>query len=353
MTKLFIAPHKNSEQELFLISSHFNRRDTESTLFNSKMPDNFKYENFSFVEDVISADYILIPHNVKALTPETTQYLDQVRVLGQKNNKKIIVFIGGDMSHNVYIDDMIVFKGSQYKYLQRSNEIIVPPFVEDLSDHGATILRNKSVKATIGFCGWAGTASIKQFIKYHIKNFLLNTEKILTFNFILEVHKKGIYFRRKAIRILSHSKLIKTNFIIRNTFSASKKTISLDPAQARKEYTENILTSDFILAPKGDGNFSVRFYEVLTLSRIPLLIDTETVLPLEHIIDYSKFIVRVDYKDIKKLPEIISEFYSRLSSEEFNHMQLAARDAFRQYLRYDAFFTYIFSGPLERLLIKR
>ncbi len=351
-TKLFLAPPISGLHELHLIASYFGRDDGSNTLFTSKNPANFAYKNFSFTENILEANYILIPNSIKKLDQNIQNYLDSVRSLAKRHNKKVIVFIGGDLSHDVFIDDMIVFKGSQYKYMMRSNEIIVPPFAEDLLEGDQLTIRKKSKntnqKPVVGFCGWAGFANVPQLIKYHARNLLINFQKI--FRPHLEVHKKGLYFRRKAIQILQKSQLVSTNFIIRNSFSANTKTISLDPVQARKEYKENIISSDFVLTPKGDANFSVRFFEVLTLGRIPILIDTETVLPLENVIDYSEFMLKVNYRDLKKLPEIISEFYANLTPDQFSIMQHKAREAYELYLRYDRFFSYVFSGPVERLL---
>ena len=100
-----------------------------------------------------------------------------------------------------------------------------------------------------------------------------------------------------------------------------------------------MVNSDFVLCPKGDGNYSVRFYEALSLGRIPILIDTDMVLPLEETLDYSKFILRVDHADMHRLEDIVADFYEALSNEEFQAMQMEAREAFATHLRYDSFFN--------------
>jgi len=99
--------------------------------------------------------------------------------------------------------------------------------------------------------------------------------------------------------------------------------------------------SDFALSIKGDGNFSLRFFEALSLGRIPLFVNTDCVLPLENIIDYKKFVVFVDHKDIKRIDVILSDFYKNLSDDDFVEMQKQAREAFEKYLRIDSFFKLI------------
>jgi len=143
--------------------------------------------------------------------------------------------------------------------------------------------------------------------------------------------------------VLNRSSLIETNFILRKFYSCHTDTLKIPPETARQEYIENMIDSDFVLAPKGDGNFSMRFYEALSLGRIPILIDTETILPLENVIDYDSFILRVNYKNINKLDKIIADFYNQITNKEFIEMQKRARENFEKYLRIDAFFNYAFS----------
>jgi hypothetical protein len=135
--------------------------------------------------------------------------------------------------------------------------------------------------------------------------------------------------------------LITTNFIIRRSYSGTAKTAELDLAQARSEYIENILGSDLVLCAKGDGNFSVRFFEALSLGRVPLLIDTDCPLPLSGLINYDEFIVRVDYRELAKLPTIVAEVYKNWSAEDYEIKQRRAREVFEQYLQIDKFFSLV------------
>ena len=52
--------------------------------------------------------------------------------------------------------------------------------------------------------------------------------------------------------------------------------------------------------------FSYRFYEALNMGRVPILIDTDTELPFERIIDWSKFIIKVKEDQIDQLPDLIN-----------------------------------------------
>ncbi|HWB33885.1 MAG TPA: exostosin family protein [Candidatus Paceibacterota bacterium] len=349
-TKIHVAAKVIGEPVLFLIESwekDFTQHDS-STIFINALPKDWGYKNFILNSSPEDADYILAPHAVRRMDDKGAQYVDDMRAYAKKYGKELIIFTGGDLQHDVYIDDAIVLKGSQYRPLLRDNEILVPAFVEDLTDTRPVEIRHKSDKPIVAFCGFAGINTRAGWAKFYLRNALIDLKATLTGTPSLRTFKRGIYFRRKAMRALERDPRIETRFIIRNTFSGNAGTISLDPTQARTEYLENMRDCDFMLAPKGDGNFSLRFYEALSMGRIPLFIDTDAVLPLEDVIDYSNFMLRVPYTELARLPDIVAEFYDSLSDEKFVEMQRLARAAFAQYLRYDAFFSYLFGTRLAR-----
>jgi hypothetical protein len=266
-------------------------------------------------------------------------YLDQVRAMAAQAGKRIVVVPSSDYSHRVQIPDMIAINGSQYRYLKGDNEIIGPYFSEDLGTMFNVPPRQKAEVPTIGFCGWAGFAAWNLLLRYHVKNFLTNCAALLTLDSRKLLHKPGVYWRRRSMRALAGSPLVKTNFLVRSSFSGSTKTISLDPAQARQEYIDNMIGSDLILSPKGDANASVRFFEALSMGRIPLLIDTEMCLPYEDRIAYDDIVIRVDWRDVGRLPEIVRQKWDAISPQRYIDMQLKAREMYLTYLRYDAFFN--------------
>lgn len=339
--KVFIADRiDGNTEDVFLITSLLkqNSKNTKS-LFSPEY--SFKY-SINIVKELKDSDCILLPTPIYKRNSLELDYIQKWAKIDL--NKKVCVFIGGDLSHDYFIDipNVIVLKTTQYKFLMRDNEIIIPPICDDIGSLNKINFRSKSDMPIIGFCGWAGFSSRIQYFKYLIKNILNSIKSIILFNSNIRVFKKGLYFRRLAVSVLNASNKVKTNFIIRKSFSGNARTISISPEQARNEYINNIINSDFVLAPKGDANYSVRFFEALSLGRIPILIDTDVCLPMEDKIDYSKCILRISYKDINKLPDIVADFYGSISDEEFIKMQKSAREVFEKYLRYDSFFNSLF-----------
>jgi hypothetical protein len=317
---------------LEILNPNFGFKKRKNIFGDKDVFDDFNEKIVEVVDDPAQCDFILIPHSIFRVS-KNKEYVDGLIKISKDFSKKIIIFAIGDSTEVVDIPNSIVIRTSQYKSLKKDNEIIVPAYATDLSYEKPIEYRNKSQKPVIGFCGWAKTGGIKQKILFLIKNYF----------FLRNALKQGLYFRKKAISILSKSKLVDAKFIIRSSYSASEKTIELDAKKAREEYRKNMIESDFILSPKGDGNFSVRFYEALSLGRIPILIDTDCPLPMEDKIDYSKFILKVNHKDISKIDKIVVDFYSSLSDDEWRDMQTEAKKAFDQHLRIDVFLRYIFN----------
>jgi hypothetical protein len=123
-------------------------------------------------------------------------------------------------------------------------------------------------------------------------------------------HKNSISFcgqltplRHSIVTKLNELK-VPTDFIYRKGFWAPEVESKI---KARKEYYKNLLSSKYALCMRGSGNFSFRFYEALCFGRIPILIDTDTVLPFSSIIDWNKYIIFLKQEDIHTLPNILEK----------------------------------------------
>lgn len=296
--------------------------------------------NFDFIKLVNNpdqADFFVLPHNYfslhKIIGKEKDRYLNNLARAAKRHDKKIIVLAMADSDEEIPIRSAIIFRYSQYGYKKKDDEIITPFYgapahsPDFLSAREKIwqniILRNKTEKPTVSFCGWAGFPSVWRRLTYGSKILWALLNKHLLGNKYAELHLHGIYWRRKALTALANSKLLKTNFIIRKSYSAQK-----DLAGAEKEYVENIINSDFVLCPKGNGNGSIRFFETLSLGRIPILINTDCILPLADKINYKDIVVSVDHDNLGCLEKRILEFYNSLSNEEFQNRQRLARRAF-------------------------
>ncbi|MFH0851556.1 MAG: exostosin family protein, partial [Candidatus Peregrinibacteria bacterium] len=192
----------------------------------------------------------------------------------------------------------------------------------------------------IGFCGWAQYKNAKNAIGSFLQALPHETYALLTGYPQSQSFIKGLYLRRRILARLSRSALIRTNFLLRSSHSAHAKTIRLDPVQARREYIDNMLASDFALCIRGDGNYSLRFYEALSLGRVPILLNTDVRLPLEGVVEYSAFVLKIHIADLKRIDEIVADFWARQTDQSWFLMQIEARNAFEKYLSAPRFLAY-------------
>lgn len=287
------------------------------------------------------AKAILLQNNFRLMTPESVAYIKKYADLAEQHGILVYIFCFGDFTDNLYFDPRVkVFRLSVYRSELTSKDIVTPTFTED---HGreSVVVRHKIELPRVSFCGMGSFPSWKGWVKYFLKNILWDLRALG--NPHVRAKKIGVYWRRAMMHACEKSPLLTTHFIIRRTFSGLKRTIEVDPKVARKEYLDSIIESDFILAPKGDGNYSNRFLKTLSLGRIPVVADTDIVLPLEDVIDYSKIMVRVPMNEVQNTAQYIRAFYDTLTDEEWQDRQRMARKAFEDYLRTDSFFRYFFS----------
>ena len=342
MIKCFVPPPLPTHATLPLFYFRFEPNNKINFLFKEAVPRNFFEEKIIFSEEPSQADIFILPNNFTHLDESASEYIGRYADMGEKHGKQVFVFSCGDLSDSLQFDPRVrVFKYSLYRSAQRANEISAPTLTVDIGEMGLQ-LRAKSQKPTVSFCGRADFASVRELCVAWAKRIPLELRGIL--DPLARARIRGIFWRRSCLRACERSPLLNSLFIMRKTFSGAEKTIELDPVQARKEFIDSLINTDFVLAPKGDGNYSNRFLESLSMGRIPVLLDTDTVLPLESEIDYSKITVRVPMSRVKAIPEFVKEFYDSLSDQQWAERQHLARETYEKFLRQDRFFESYFNG---------
>jgi hypothetical protein len=206
----------------------------------------------------------------------------------QNNNyeKKYLIFFTSDYNDELDIpSNFIIYRTGFYKSKKKFNEFIFPVlFCNDLNYSKLTDILPvyKSNKPKISFRGC-----------YHT------------------------YFMREHwLLYLNNSNLLDCNFI--NTYSFRNGTID--------DLIENLNNSEFCFCPRGTGNFSMRFYETLYFSRIPVIIDSDIMLPFENFIEWNKYIVIS--KTIEELPQKIIDFWN---NNDIYEVQLNCKKLYNEY----------------------
>jgi hypothetical protein len=96
----------------------------------------------------------------------------------------------------------------------------------------------------------------------------------------------------------------------------------------RREHFDLMLRSRFVLNPRGYAVMSRRIYETMAHGRIPVLISDHLRLPLERVIDYRRFLVRVPEREVENTGDYIRRFEREHDLAEASR---AARQAYCAY----------------------
>ncbi len=341
MLNLFVGPEKEGVGITRLLSKYRGTQKVSSQLFQPiEVPVR---DIFNIVDSIDASDAILFPHDYASVMYDSG-FIETYQELSKVHKKKIIVFSLSDRDIFVPLENAIILRTSAYRYKLRPNEIIVVPFIEDLGAMYGVVFRNKENKTpTVGFTGLASWPNVSSRVIAHIRQIQLFLRTFISGRKEFLAHTQGIFLRRKAISALEASQHVRPIVTIRHSFSGLARTIGLDPEKARSEYIQTMQESDFCLAPKGDGNYSLRFYEALSLGRIPVLVDTETVLPFEDRIKYDDVIIRVPMQDVKNIGNIIADEYTHMTKDEFIQRQQKARKIFEEFLKPEKFYTTLFN----------
>ncbi|MDX2097388.1 MAG: exostosin family protein [Leptolyngbyaceae cyanobacterium bins.59] len=263
----------------------------------------------------------------------------QLYYKAREYQKPVAVFFRGDRSHeSIPLKEAIVFREGLYQSRRSAHDFALPAFSEDIAPQWSsqhTNIRPKQPKPTVGFCGLVGTWKLKQLAGLGAYQALM----LATQGRLDASPYKGEILRTKALATLQQHQGIETNFILRQESVFLGRADDESREKHRNEYVQNLRSSDYILCCRGSGNFSFRFYETLCMGRIPVLINTDCVLPFDSQIDWRNHAVWVEEKELHRLPEKILEFHNSLSPQEFTNLQIECRRLWEKWLAPEGFFA--------------
>jgi len=253
--------------------------------------------------------------------------------LAEKYNKPIIIFYINDSSEDINIKNAYIFRTSFYKQTKKNNEFAMPVWVEDFNAkyfNKKLLIRKKQNIPTVSYCGY--TKTWKDRVKYFIgKDYGIWRE-----------------IRYKAVKILQQNKGLRTNFIIRKSFwggafdlknnNIKEQELENIRLKIHNEYIANLVKGDYALVTRGNGNFSIRFYEVLSMGRIPVFINTDCVLPYDEYIKWKNLCVWVEDHEINNTAEKIIDFHNNISDQDFEDLQKIIYQTYTEWISPNGFF---------------
>ncbi len=258
----------------------------------------------------------------------------------EKNGKHIVIFGTRDYPAKIRNKNVVLFESAG---LNSRNTVLyhsgLPFFINDYMDiycQGTATFRHKRDVPSIGFCGQSNNSIIKQVWRasknnYHKINYHLGIEKWEPPPF------ETTSFRGRVLNAFDDDRL-ETNFIVREKMRAGDPKIQSEQNRNKLAFIKNILESDYTICMRGHGNYSIRFYETLSLGRIPIFIDTDCLLPFQDEIDYKSLFPWIDVKDLPYAAEILLEFHNNLSNDEFINLQEKCRNLWLEHMTKDGFY---------------
>lgn len=311
----------------------------EESLFAKEMFDAHSFDTalYTVTDDLASADMVLAPYRHNWLLDNDPALLHECERVAREAGKLLLIDGMGDIERPLRIKNAYILRIGGYRFIPEPGRIQVPASADDLLERcvgGQLRIREKREGIpVIGFAGWAHLSSYQR-ARTVLKELPIRAGGLLDSRY--RAMQKGVLWRERALAALKGSPLVSLNLKERRTFSGSAKTAQADLRLLRQEFVDTLLASDYCLDVRGDANASTRLFEILSLGRIPVIVDTERNFPFSDAVDYRIFSLMVDFRDISKLPRIIADFHANLSPEKFAEMQRNARSAFVEHFRIDA-----------------
>lgn len=318
---------------------------TGDSLFAKEFFDSYQFDTnyYSLAENSANADMVFAPYRHNWLLQHDPALLEECADIARRAGLPLLIDGVGDVEYPVGIENAYILRIGGYRFIQEPGRIQIPSVTDDLLTHcagGVLQTRSKRVgkKPVVGFAGWAQLTPL-QTLRTILKELPIRFRGL--FDSRYRAMTKGVLWRARTIAILKQSSLVELNLKERSSFSGSSKTAEGDLRVLRQELVDVILASDYCLDVRGDANESNRLSEILSLGRIPLIVDTERNLPFADALDYDEFSLRVDFRDVGQLPERVATFHTAIAPERFESMQKRAREVFLSHFRIDALMPHI------------
>ncbi len=285
----------------------------------------YEYGPDDFAQHGLTADLLpLIHQKFKNLD-------DMCRLTG----KPLVVIYLRDSPDPLPLSNAVIFRSSLRASNRQQNEFAYPPDVGKRlyrASHGRLPLP-WTLKPSVGFRGqlWpmkkGSTLEWRYDIQRSFQKMGLRSPWPIKSNF-------GYLARARAFNTLDYDKRVDFD----GTASTLNDVINIP---SRYAYVKNILGNQYNLVASGHGNYSFRFYEVMSAARIPLFINTDCVLPLEELIPFKSMLAWVEEKEVHKVVDKLLDFHQAQNDNSLAAKQQALRATWETYFADHNYFRHI------------
>lgn len=308
-------------------------RPHERDLMFAKYIDRANYVEVDSIKDCQVAIY---PQRV--FNPETLEFdpgVYNAAEIARKHNKPLIIDATSDSDTHLNIPSAHILRCGLYKSLQQPFETECPFWSNYRSKAklDALEISPKPQKPAVGFCGT--TSSIgklsnltKWLTSKAIVQFYLSQGKRASKIDIRLREGMSLKLRETAIELLTRDPRIDSNFKLTNKNKSYYCQDEANRVLLEDLFVENTSKSDYVLCVRGTGNYSGRFYMALNAGRIPVVIDTDLVIPFEDKLN----LVKVPINSLHRIGDIILEHFKNTTSQDFEKIKSQNREAYYRYL---------------------
>ena len=312
---------------------------------------NFYTPYYNLEDNIEEADIAILPLEYGFMLKNYNKYVDLFFNKAKSFNKPIWIYSGGDYGISIEEKGVYNFRLGGFKSKLNKRTIILPSFVTDPYNNnlkGNFLTIKKEPVPKIGFVGHAKESIIK-YIKEFVIFLGINLKRLFKIEYAdYQSFYPSSIKRAKYLKYLQSSSIIHTNFIFRDKYRAGIK-VEEDKANTTKEFFKNIFENPYTFCVRGGGNFSVRFYETLAVGRIPVLLDTDCLLPLDGKINWQKHCLIVDENKYRSIAQEIVDFHNDLSDTAFLKLQESNRELWKDFLTRHSFFKVIHDQFISKI----
>ena len=241
-------------------------------------------------------------------------------------------------------DSAVVFRTSMLSSLEYHNEYPLPVLISG-AEYEDWKPVPKGEEPHVGFVGWAQAdlfhRAVSQRSSGDVSQVGLKTidQTHADEALLKQPMNIGLMLRKRALATLQQSELVNGEFLVRDAyhFDGQEKTVL---EQKRLEYLDNLRRNPYSLCIRGAGNYSIRLYETLAAGRIPIILNTSLVLPLDGLVPWRELGVWVELDELAEISVKIHEYHQRLNDEQFLERQRQNRIIWQNFLAPNTFWNH-------------
>ncbi|MBW4535794.1 MAG: hypothetical protein KME09_17795 [Pleurocapsa minor HA4230-MV1] len=293
------------------------------------------------VDSIQDCDVAIYPN--KAFTPETLAFdrsVYQAAQEAQMHRKPLIIDAMSDSDVLLDIPWANILRNGLYKSLKKSFETECPYWSNDRTKRGLDALNipPKGKKPVIGFCGTTSSRGklanlSKSIVPDAVTKLVLSQGRLSRRVDPRITEGMSLQLRETAMKILAADSKLEVCFDVTNNRQSYYVKNESNKTTLENLFIANTDKSDYVLCVRGGGNFSGRFYMALNAGRIPVVIDTDGVIPYEE----QLHLIKVPVNSLNDLGEIIASHFATTTERELKEMKRENRLAYHQLLAPEKF----------------